>query len=125
MIMDDHAAVREALVARLGAEPDFEVRAAPVEVDAGLAEVIAWRPQIVLLEPKRADGRGLELLNRVTQAGSGARVVVLTSYTSSWELWGTHRSAAEVYLLKDIDSGRLVERLRAMLVEPPRPPAIR
>ncbi len=76
-----------------------------------------------MLDPKRADGRGLELLGRLAQASAGARVVVLTSYTSNWDRWTTHRTGAEYYLLKDIDTAGLVERLRALLAEPSPPAA--
>ena len=118
VIIDDHAAVRQALVVRLCEEPDFEVVAAAADVEMGLAAVVDQRPDIVLLDPKRTDGRGLELLSRLAQASPGARVVVLTSYTSNWDLWSTHRTGAEYYLLKDIDSASLVQRLRALMAEP-------
>lgn len=105
-------------MARLGAEPDFEVIAGTADVEMGLAAVVDKRADIVLLDPKRADSRGLELLSRLAQVGAGARLVVLTSYTSNWDRWTTHRTGAEYYLLKNIDTAGLIERLRALLAEP-------
>ena len=48
----------------------------------------------------------------------GAAVIVLTSYPSEWERWAAHRAGALNYLLKDIDSALLIERIRqaALLV---------
>jgi DNA-binding NarL/FixJ family response regulator len=118
LILDDHTAVRAALAARLGAMPELSIVGETGEVDAGLELVSAQRPDIVLVDPKRADGRGLELMQRVVAAGTGARVVVLTSYASNWDRWSTHRSGARQYLLKDIDSASLVAQIRAVLGAP-------
>ena len=118
VIIDDHDVVRQALAARLCTERDFEVVAETANVETGLAAVVDKNPDIVLLDPKRTDGRGLELLGRLAQISAGARVVVLTSYTSNWDLWTTHRTGAEYYLLKDIDTAGLVERLRGLMDEP-------
>jgi len=84
------------------------------DAEDGLLEVQALRPDVVLVETKRADGRGLEIVSWIAQCGLSAKVVVLTSYPSEWERWAAQRAGASLYLLKDIGSPSLVEQIRAV-----------
>lgn len=112
LIVDDHAEVREALKYRLGFAPDMAVVGDVAEAEAAIAMTRNLRPDVVLIESKRADGRGLELINWIAESGLGSVVVVLTSYPSEWERWAAHRAGAVNYLLKEIDSSLLIERIR-------------
>ncbi len=118
-LIDDHPAVRQALRERLCSAQGILVVGETGEAEAGLLAVRTLRPDVVIVETKRADGRGLEIVSWIAQSGLGAKVVVLTSYPSEWERWAAHRAGASLYLLKDIDSPQLVEQVRSVLS--PRP----
>jgi len=111
-ILDDHDQVREALAARLRAMPDVELVGEASEVESGLQQVEALRPDVVLVESKRNDGRGLEVVNSLLRQGSGTHVIVLTTYLSEWEEWAVRRAGVDRYLLKDIDSPKLMDHIR-------------
>lgn len=113
-LIDDHDAVREALMVRLCSAADILVVGETGDAEEGLLEVRALRPDVVIVETKRADGRGLEIVNWVAQCGLGVKVVVLTSYPTEWERWAAHRAGAAIYLLKDIGSPSLVEQVRSV-----------
>ena len=113
-LIDDHDAVREALMVRLCSASGILVVGETADAEDGLLEVRALRPDVVIVETKRADGRGLEIVSWIAQCGLGAKVVVLTSYPSEWERWAAHRAGASLYLLKDIGSPSLVEQIRAV-----------
>lgn len=110
-IIDDHDDVRRALVMRLKASPSIEVIGDSGEADAALLQVQAQQPQVVLVETKRADGRGLEIVSWLALSGLGTRVFVLTSYPSQWERWAVRRAGAEHYFLKEIDTAQLIEQI--------------
>ncbi len=115
LIVDEHPAVRQALTLRLNAAPDVRVLNALGDVDAALDYARDHQPQVVLLETKRADGRGLEALDRLVQQARSRwplSVVVLTSYPSEWERWAVERAGVVTYLLKDISSTQLLEHIR-------------
>ena len=114
-IMDDHADVRQALAARLGSAPEMVVVGDTGEAEAGLEKIKTLRPDVALIETKRADGRGLEIVNWIALSGVGTRVIVLTSYPSEWERWAAHRAGADCYLLKDIGSPALIDRIRSVV----------
>ena len=113
LIIDDHDDVRHALTARLSSAPGMAVVGETADAEDGLLKTRTLRPDVVVLETKRADGRGLEIVSWIAQSGIGARVIVLTSYPSEWERWAAHRAGAARYLLKDIASPLLIEHIRS------------
>lgn len=113
LIVDDHSEVRHALVVRLNSAPDMAVVGEIADAEEALQQAETLCPDVVLMETKRADGRGLELISRLTHF-PGVKVIVLTSYLSEWEQWAAFRAGALRYLLKDIDTGQLLEQIRAV-----------
>lgn len=111
-IIDDHDDVRQALAMRLRASAAIDVIGESGEAEASLIQVQAQRPQVVLVETKRADGRGLEIVSWLALSGLELRVFVLTSYPSEWERWAVHRAGAQHYFLKEIDTAQLIEQIQ-------------
>lgn len=117
-VVDDHDAVRWALVMALRAAPDVRVVGDAADADQALAEIAQRQPNVVLIETKRHDGRGLDLVEQIAQSAPAPRVVVLTSYPSEWEWWMAQRAGAVEYLLKDISATGLLDAVRALFTRP-------
>ncbi len=116
-VIEDHDEVREALIIRLCAAPGVLIVGEAKTTEAALEEIDVLRPDVVLMEIKRADGRGLELVSRIAQGDSGAQVVALTSYLNEWERWAVHHAGAVGYFLKDIGATRLLlEQIRQAVI---------
>ncbi len=111
LIIDDHEEARQALAACLGASPQIDVVAATGRAEEGLIKAAALQPDIVLVDPKRSDGRGLEVLHRLLKSDLRVQVIVLTSYLVSWEEWVAHGDGVARYLLKEIDCAQLVRHI--------------
>lgn len=110
-IVDEHESVCSALAERLGHVTDLRVIGHSGEPETVVTEVRETKPSIVLLEVKRKDGMGFELLRQLAMLPHTPRIAVLTSYPTSWEEEAATRAGAEVYLLKDIDSEDLIEQI--------------
>jgi len=117
LIVDDHAAVRQALRHRLSYAPDISVVGDVSEAEQALAAVPALHPDVVLMESKRRDGRGLELIHWIAQNYPASLIIVLTSYPTEWECWAARRAGALQYLLKDIGSAELVGHIRQAVAD--------
>jgi DNA-binding NarL/FixJ family response regulator len=117
LIVDDHAEVRQALRHRLSYAPDIRVVGDVSEAEQALAAVPALQPDVVLMESKRSDGRGLELIHWIAQNYPASLIIVLTSYPTEWECWAARRAGALQYLLKDIGSTELVEHIRQAVAD--------
>jgi DNA-binding NarL/FixJ family response regulator len=110
-IVDEHDSVRSALAERLGQATDLKVIGHSGEPAVVFDEVRKEKPAIVLLEVKRKDGMGLEILRQLATLPHAPRMVVLTSYPTGWEEDAARRAGAETYLLKDIDTEELIEHI--------------
>jgi DNA-binding NarL/FixJ family response regulator len=115
LLIDDHAEVAHALAARLRADAGLAVLPPEADAECALRQVAALQPQVVLVETKRSDGRGLELVSEIARTQPGTCVIVLTSYASEWEAWAMRRAGAADYVLKDIGTGALVERIKDLV----------
>ena len=113
LIIDDHDAVREALEARLHTTARFEIVGCTGCWRTGLRDAVRLKPDVVLLETKRADGQGLEALRQLTKECPYTSIVILTSYPDAEEQTEASRMGAIRYILKDIDTPQLVREIQA------------
>jgi len=113
LIIDDHDVVREALEARLREAAELEVVGCTGCWRTGLRDAVRLKPDVVLLETKRADGQGLDALRRLTHECPNTSVIVLTSYVDAEEQTAAQIIGAMNYVLKDIDTPQLVREIRA------------
>jgi DNA-binding NarL/FixJ family response regulator len=110
-IVDEHDPVRLALADRLTKAAQIRVLGHSGNADEAVAEIRRMQPEIVLLEVKRSDGLGLEVLRQVAEMPNPPKVLVLTSYPSEWEAQAATRAGAHSYLLKDIDTEELIRKI--------------
>lgn len=96
---------------RLSRVPGINVVGMAGDSRQGIAQVRTLRPDVVLLEPKSNDGRGMEALRTIRAESPSVRVIALTSYLDDFERQVALNAGAEDYLLKDIDSNRLAEAI--------------
>ena len=110
-IVDERADIRSALAECLARADCLDVIGHAGEVAQVMADVSRMKPELVLMEIKRSDGMGLEMLRQVSEAPEKPKTAVLTSYPSTWERDAAARAGAIAYLMKDIDSEDLVQRI--------------
>jgi DNA-binding NarL/FixJ family response regulator len=113
-IIDEHVEVRSALAERLASESDLQVIGHSGGAEEALITGKEEKPDVVLIEVKRSDGMGLEILRQLATLPHQPRVAVLTTYPSSWEQEAAQRAGAIAYLLKDIDSQELVRSIASL-----------
>jgi two-component system response regulator DevR len=116
-IIDEHEPVRQALADRLTRAAQIRVLGHAGNADEAIAEIRRAQPEIVLLEVKRSDGLGLELLRQVAELPNPPKVLVLTSYPTEWEAEAATRAGAHSYLLKDIDTEELIRKIAEFAAE--------
>jgi acetoin utilization protein AcuB len=124
IIVDEHSVVRHALGARLSSSPKIDVLAVARDLQEGIDYACTLKPDIILLEPKTADGRDdpqriatFDHIRRETANGRSTAVIVLTSYIDEAEREAALRAGARRYLLKEIDSDRLITEIEAVVAE--------
>jgi DNA-binding NarL/FixJ family response regulator len=113
-IVDEHAEVRLALAERLARESDLQIIGHSGDASEVMHASITEKPDVVLIEVKRSDGLGLEILRQLARLPHQPRVAVLTSYPSTWEQEAAQRAGAIAYFLKNIDSEELIRSISSL-----------
>ncbi len=117
VIIDDHEKVRAALFAKLERDGDLQVIGTAASTDLDLEEALRFEPDVVLLEVKRSDGKGLEICHKIVRARPSTRVLILTSYPDAREKREVQMIGVAGYLLKDLDFQELLWQIKVPLDE--------
>lgn len=127
LIIDEHPVVCQALASRLDAVPSICVVGSICEFKAGLSDATNLQPDVILLELKtgpdrRSKGVGLNPVGAISAllSSSHSGVIVLTSYLDECERDEALGAGAQRYLLKDIDTGKLIAEIEAVARTMPR-----
>ena len=116
LIIDQHPAVSRALRARLRAVPTLEVVGTATAIEQGLEQLRAWQPDVILLEVKGRSPAAFDPIAAISRTLSDRPVgiIILTSYLDEIERAMALQAGAHRYLLKTIDSGRLIAEIEAV-----------
>lgn len=110
-VVEQHRAVRQALADWLAQADGIRLVGSSGDLETARREIEDLRAEVVLLEIKRADGKGLQLLSDLAALSHQPRILVLTSYPAEFERDAVIQAGADAHLLKDIDTIELEKRI--------------
>lgn len=111
LLADDHAAVRAGLAMILGAAEGIEIVGEAADGLAAVRKATALRPDVVLMDIRMPGLDGIEATRQLVGQGI-AQVLVLTTFDVDEYVYGALRSGAAGFLLKSVESARLIEAVR-------------
>jgi DNA-binding NarL/FixJ family response regulator len=112
LIADDHAVVRDGLVAMIGKWTDTAVVA---EAQDGQEAVEQWklhRPDVSLLDLRMPVLDGVGAIEQIRQLDAAARVILLTTFDDEEDIYRAIRAGAKAYLLKDTPRDDILNCIR-------------
>lgn len=112
VLAEDQAMVRGALAALLRIDGGFDVVAEAGDGEAAWKAVQAQTPDLLVTDIEMPWLTGLELAQRVRDAGLATRVVILTTFARAGYLRRALDLGVRGYLLKDAPSEQLAAALR-------------
>lgn len=114
LIADDQALVRSGFRMILEARDDLIV-AGEAENGARAIELAReLEPDVVLMDVRMPVLDGVEATRRLLEAGSEARVIILTTFDLDEYVFEALRAGASGFLLKDVQPAQLVEAIRVV-----------
>ncbi|RKN39120.1 response regulator [Micromonospora endolithica] len=113
LIVDDHPVVRDGLRGMFTGDPGFEVVGEAADGAEALALTATLRPDVVLMDLRMPVMDGVTATARLTRAGQGAQVLVLTTYDTDADVLPAIEAGATGYLLKDAPREELIRAVRA------------
>lgn len=114
VLVDDQNLVREGLRSLLGMVDGIEVVGEAAGGEAALEVIPEASPDVVLLDLRMPDLDGLEVLQRLGDAGRLPPTVILTTFDEDALLLEAIRRGARGFLLKDVSLERLAEAIRSV-----------
>lgn len=115
LIADDHELVRSGLSLVLGYQKDFTVVGAASNGEEAVAAALALRPDLIILDLMMPAKDGTQATREILAAFPSARIVILTTYATSFEILAALDAGAYGALSKDISNTDLVRSLHDVL----------
>ena len=112
-IADDHALVRDGLRQLLGQYEDLELVGEAADGEEATRVAAEQEPDVFLMDLEMPGVDGVEATRRIVAEESGARVVILTSFSDRERIIDALDAGAIGYLLKDAEPADLVSGIRA------------
>ena len=101
LVADDQPLVRAGIRRVIEADPSLVVAAEAADGHEAVSLTRALRPDIVLMDVRMPIFDGIEATRRLVEAGSEARVVVLTTFGHDEYVLGALRAGASGFVLKE------------------------
>ncbi|RME89748.1 MAG: DNA-binding response regulator [Anaerolineae bacterium] len=114
-VVDDEALIREGLAALLSLMPDVDVVAEGGDGRAALHIAEEYTPDILLLDVRMPGMNGVAVTRELRARCPQVRVLLLSTFPHDEYVIEGLRAGACGYLLKRIDSERLLQALRAVM----------
>jgi two-component system NarL family response regulator len=114
LLVEDHRMVREALREVLSKVPDLEVVGEAGDARDGLEQARTLAPDVIVLDIRLPDLNGIEVAERLRDAGSSAKIVALSAFSDKRFVTEMLRSGASGYVTKSAAGSELVSAIRAV-----------
>jgi DNA-binding NarL/FixJ family response regulator len=114
LIVDDQDLVREGLRMLLEAEPDLAVAGEAADGSQALTQARLLDPDVILMDVRMPTLNGIEATTRLVQAGSRARILMLTTFNLDEYVYHALKAGASGFMLKDASRDQLTDAVRAV-----------
>jgi DNA-binding NarL/FixJ family response regulator len=111
-IVEDDAKLRETLVRYLSAQTGFRCTSAYANAEAALAHLPSVRPDVVLMDINLPGMSGVECVPQLRQALPAVRVLMLTVFEESDQVFKALSAGAFGYLVKSVRPAKILEAIR-------------
>jgi DNA-binding NarL/FixJ family response regulator len=114
LIADDHPLVRQGLEVVIATQPDMLLVAQACDGLEAVAQALATRPDVVLLDLKMPQQDGLAAMRQIREALPETRCIILTSFTDDAQVIEAVAAGAMGFLNKDAHHNELLAAIRAV-----------
>ncbi|MBX3048097.1 MAG: response regulator transcription factor [Anaerolineales bacterium] len=111
LLVDDHEVVRLGLKSLLSNYPKFEVVAEAGNAEQAIRLAAEYKPDVIVMDIRLPGKSGIEATREITTAQPDTKVIMLTTFADDDLLFDAISAGASGYVLKQIDSGELINAL--------------
>jgi DNA-binding NarL/FixJ family response regulator len=114
LLIEDHFLARMALRSVLSGHAHIEIAGEAADGEAGLTLYREVRPDVVVLDLNLPGVSGFDVILRLRKEFANARIVVLSNYRGSEDVYRAVRGGAMAYLTKDTNGEELVNAVESV-----------
>jgi len=112
LLIEDHFLARMALHSVLSGHSQIRIIGEACDGEAGIAMYRQHRPDVVVLDLRLPRISGFDVITELRKEFPGARIVVLSNYRGSEDIYRAVRSGAMAYLTKDASGEELLNAIQ-------------
>jgi len=116
LIVDDHSVVRQGLQMFLALDPDIEIIGEAENGREALLRARELRPDVILMDLLMPEMNGVAAIKAIKAELPEIEIIALTSVLEDKAIFDAIREGATGYLLKDTESHKLCEAIKAASV---------
>lgn len=113
-IADDHAIVRDGLVAHLSAQPDLAVVGTASDGRAAVAQVLRLAPQVAILDISMPELDGIEAARQIAAERPDVQLIILSMHGGAQHIFHALEAGVRGYLLKESAGREIVDAIRVV-----------
>lgn len=113
-IADDHAIVRDGLVAHLSAQPDLEVVGTASDGRDAVAQVLQLAPRIAILDISMPELDGIEAARQIAAERPEVQLIILSMHGGAQHIFHALEAGVRGYLLKESAGREIIDAIRVV-----------
>lgn len=113
-VVEDHAVVRQGLIALLSSAPEIEVVGFAKDGREAIDRYTSLMPDVTLMDLQMPTVSGVTAIQQIRRTVPEARFIVLTTFDGDEDIYRAMQAGARAYLLKGMDMEELVDAIRAV-----------
>jgi DNA-binding NarL/FixJ family response regulator len=114
LIVDDHPLFRQGLVDVFETDPRMEVVGEAINGEEAMEQVRTHRPEIVIMDVNLPNGNGLQVTRQILSELPRTKVIILTGYDNTEQIFHSLKIGAAAYCSKDIPPDDLLNTIYAV-----------
>jgi len=116
MLVEDHAVVRQGLIALLTTLPDIDIVGSACDGLEAIELFSKYKPDVTLMDLQLPKVGGVEAIMRIRASYPSARFIVLTTFDGDEDIFRAMQAGAKAYLLKGSDLEELLTTIRTVFM---------
>lgn len=113
LLVEDHFLARQALSSVLTLHHEMKIVATAENGNEAVDRYFEYHPDVVIMDLRLPGMSGFEAIRVIRRHDSSARILVLSNYDGSEDIYRALQAGATAYLLKDTSGAELVEAVQA------------
>lgn len=115
LIIDDESIIRKGLKTIIQWDDyGFNICGEAANGEDGLIKACELKPDLIIVDMKMPRMNGLDMIRHLRNSGINCKVIILSGYSDFIYAQKALEYGVECYLLKPIDRGKLIERVKAI-----------